>query len=128
MRVEHIALYVNDLERAKVFFETYFDAMRGKRAAVIGIGVSNRPLIEILLSHGVFVTACDRKDRSALGEFADYLESKGCRLQLGEAYLEGLDLKQSALAGLAAGSIAMESSQTINPNMSEENLKARMGL
>ena len=72
-------------------FETYFDAMRGKRAAVIGIGVSNRPLIEILLSHGVFVTACDRKDRSALGEFADYLESKGCRLQLGEAYLEGLD-------------------------------------
>ena len=44
------------------------------------------------------------------------------------AYLEGLDLKQSALAGLAAGSIAMESSQTINPNMSEENLKSRMGL
>ena len=44
------------------------------------------------------------------------------------AHLEGLDLKQSALAGLAAGSIAMESSQTINPNMSEENLKARMGL
>ena len=42
------------------------------------------------------------------------------------AYLEGLDLKQSALAGLAAGSIAMESSQTINPNMSEENLKIRM--
>lgn len=42
------------------------------------------------------------------------------------AYLEGLDLRQSALAGLAAGSIAMESSQTINPNMSEENLRIRM--
>lgn len=42
------------------------------------------------------------------------------------AYLEGLDLKQSALAGLAAGSIAMESNQTINPNMSKENLKIRM--
>jgi pseudouridine kinase len=42
------------------------------------------------------------------------------------AYLEGLDLEQSALAGLAAGSIAMESIQTINPNMSEENLRARM--
>ena len=42
------------------------------------------------------------------------------------AYLEGLDLRLSALAGLAAGSIAMESSQTINPNMSEENLKTRM--
>ena len=44
------------------------------------------------------------------------------------SYLEGLDLKQSALAGLAAGSIAMESSQTINPNMSEENLRSRMML
>ena len=72
-------------------YEEYFDALRGKRAAVIGIGVSNRPLIEILLSHGVFVTACDRKDRKALGEFADQLEDEGCRLQLGEEYLEGLD-------------------------------------
>ncbi len=44
------------------------------------------------------------------------------------AFMEGLDLKQSALSGLAAGSIAMESAQTINPTMSEENLKARMML
>ena len=72
-------------------YEEYFDALRGKRAAVIGIGVSNRPLIEILLSHGVFVTACDRKDRKALGSFAEHLEALGCRLQLGEGYLEGLD-------------------------------------
>jgi pseudouridine kinase len=42
------------------------------------------------------------------------------------AYLEGLDLEKSALAGLAAGSIAMESGQTINPNMNEDNLKGRM--
>lgn len=26
MRIEHVAMYVNDLERAKSFFETYFDA------------------------------------------------------------------------------------------------------
>ncbi len=26
MRIEHIAMYVNDLEKAKVFFETYLDA------------------------------------------------------------------------------------------------------
>ena len=43
------------------------------------------------------------------------------------AYLEGMDLKQTALAGLAAGSIAMESDQTINPNMNPEALQARMG-
>lgn len=26
MRIEHIAMYVNDLEKTKVFFETYFEA------------------------------------------------------------------------------------------------------
>lgn len=44
------------------------------------------------------------------------------------AYLEGSDLKTTALAGLAAGSIAMESPETINPTMSAESLKARMTL
>lgn len=43
------------------------------------------------------------------------------------AYMQGGDLHQAALAGLAAGSVAMESAETINPNMSAEALKARMG-
>ena len=43
------------------------------------------------------------------------------------AYLEGMDLEATAKAGLAAGSIAMESNETINPNMSADALKARMG-
>jgi pseudouridine kinase len=42
------------------------------------------------------------------------------------AYLEGTDLENTARAGLAAGSIAMESNETINPNMSAEALKERM--
>ena len=37
---------------------------------------------------------------------------------IGWAYLEGMDLKQTALVGLAAGAIAMESEETINPAMS----------
>ena len=44
------------------------------------------------------------------------------------AYLEGMDLKNTALAGLAAGSIAMESSETINPRLSAHDVKARMSL
>lgn len=43
------------------------------------------------------------------------------------SFLEELDLENSALAGLAAGSIAMESPETINPNMSAEALRIRMG-
>ena len=42
------------------------------------------------------------------------------------AYLEGMDLESTARAGLAAGSIAMESPETINSQMSANALKARM--
>ena len=42
------------------------------------------------------------------------------------AYLEGTDLKHTALAGLAAGAIAMESRETINPAMSATALRSRM--
>lgn len=42
------------------------------------------------------------------------------------AYLEGTDLKNTTLAGLAAGAIAMESEETINPAMSATALRLRM--
>ena len=42
------------------------------------------------------------------------------------AYLEGSNLEATAKAGLAAGSIAMESGETINPAMSASALKTRM--
>ena len=42
------------------------------------------------------------------------------------AYLEGTDLQTTALAAAAAGAIAMESAETINPAMSAELLKNRM--
>ncbi len=43
------------------------------------------------------------------------------------AWMEGLSLAETAKAGSAAGSIAMEWSETINPNMSAEELRRRMG-
>lgn len=42
------------------------------------------------------------------------------------AYLEGMDLKETALAGLAAGAIAMESPETINPAMSATAIRNRI--
>ena len=44
-------------------FEEYLDSLRNKSVAVIGIGVSNRPLIRLLLERGIRVTACDKKSR-----------------------------------------------------------------
>jgi pseudouridine kinase len=42
------------------------------------------------------------------------------------AYLEGMGLEETAAAGLAAGSIAMESDETINSMMSADALRNRM--
>ena len=71
-------------------FEEYLTSLQNKTVAVIGIGVSNRPLIELLLDRDVAVTACDKKSREALGAVGDELEAHGCRLKLGEGYLSGL--------------------------------------
>ncbi len=71
-------------------FEEYLQSLQKKTVAVIGIGVSNQPLIELLVRHGIRVTACDRKERSALGDWADRLEGMGARLQLGPDYLRDL--------------------------------------
>ncbi len=71
-------------------FEETLSSLQNKTVVVTGIGVSNRPLIELLLSRGVAVTACDKKDRLALGPLAEELEGKGCRLQLGPDYLKDL--------------------------------------
>ena len=71
-------------------FEEYLDSLQDKTVAVIGIGVSNQPLIKLLLDRGIAVTACDKKDRESLGIVAEQLEANGCRLRLGEKYLDGL--------------------------------------
>ena len=69
----------------------YLENLKGKRVAVIGVGISNQPLLRLLLDAGIDVTACDRKDRTALGQLGDDLEKLGCKLRLGPDYLEGLD-------------------------------------
>lgn len=69
----------------------YLAGLRGKRVAVIGIGVSNTPLIKMLLREDIAVTACDKNQREDFGGLAEELESLGADLHLGETYLSGLD-------------------------------------
>ena len=69
----------------------YIEDMRGKRIAIIGIGVSNTPLLRLLLREGIAVTACDRSDRAKLGALAEELEAAGAVLRLGDGYLQDLD-------------------------------------
>lgn len=69
----------------------YLDTLKNKTVAVVGIGVSNTPWLRRLLQEGIRVTACDKRSRDALGTLAEELEKAGCRLQLGESYLQGLN-------------------------------------
>ena len=46
--------------------QEYLHALTGKSVAVIGIGISNQPLLRLLLAEGLDVTDCDRKDRAAM--------------------------------------------------------------
>lgn len=68
----------------------YLFSLRGRTVAVIGIGISNRPLLQLLLGAGLDVTACDKKDRAVLGALAGELEAEGCKLHLGPDYLDGI--------------------------------------
>ncbi len=68
----------------------YFSALRGKRIAVLGLGVSNRPLVRIMLENGCTVIGCDRTPREKLDAQVLELERMGCRLQLGDGYLDDL--------------------------------------
>ena len=74
-------------------FDEYLTSLSDKRVAIIGIGVSNTPLIKLMLRRGIRLTACDRADRAKFGndELLRELEDLGAELHMGEDYLEGLD-------------------------------------
>ncbi|MDA8146434.1 MAG: UDP-N-acetylmuramoyl-L-alanine--D-glutamate ligase [Thermaerobacter sp.] len=63
---------------------------RGRRVAVVGLGVSHRALIRFLLERGALITACDRKEAGELGEVRSQLATRGVRFVLGADYLRGL--------------------------------------
>lgn len=62
--------------------------IKNKKVAVVGIGVSNKPLIKFLINLKANIIACDKQHN--LGEFQDYLLENNCKLCLGENYLEGI--------------------------------------
>ena len=69
----------------------YVDSIKEKRIAVLGAGVSNMPLIRLLLEKGCDVTVCDKRSFTEMGPIGEELKNAGAELKLGEDYLEGLD-------------------------------------
>ncbi len=71
--------------------------IQGKTAAVIGVGVSNIPLIKFLAGCGAKVIAHDKRSASELGETYDELEKLGVKFVLGNGYLDEVDKDASVV-------------------------------
>ena len=73
----------------KSVLEQYFTSLRGKTIAVLGLGVSNRPLVQFLLQYGCRVIGCDRTPREKLDpEFLKWILWDGRTKQARKRYLD----------------------------------------
>lgn len=74
-------------------FENFFSSMRGKNVSVIGMGISNMPLIKLLCSYGANVTVHDRQNKAddeTLNNNRLLLKTLGAEAVFGEHYLDNL--------------------------------------
>lgn len=68
----------------------YKKSIKDKHISVIGVGVSNLPLINLLLDAGAKVTVHDKKDETQLGDVFTELSEKGVTFVTGEKYLNNI--------------------------------------
>ena len=71
--------------------DKFKEYIKGRNVTVIGIGISNFPLIKYLVNAGAIVTACDMHDKEWLGENYTICEQLGVKMHLGETYLDNLE-------------------------------------
>lgn len=71
--------------------EQFKNDIKGKKVAVLGIGISNTPLIRYLAGMGVNITAFDQADRQELQQTLDKLEGLDVEYSLGKDYLKNLN-------------------------------------
>lgn len=66
----------------------YFESLKGKKVAFVGMGVANVPCARFLAGLGVQVYACDKRDRDYIGqEICNELEALSVTFSLGDDYL-----------------------------------------
>ena len=70
--------------------DKFKEYIKNRNITVIGIGISNMPLIKYLVDAGAVVTACDMHDSEWLGENYTECEKLGVKMSLGADYLDNI--------------------------------------
>lgn len=70
--------------------EKFADFVKDKKISVVGIGISNTPVITMLAKLGAKVSAFDKNEKSALGDVVRELEALSVNLVCGEHYLDDI--------------------------------------
>lgn len=63
----------------------------GRSVAVLGLGISNRPLLDLLLAEGAQITARDKKEKDAFADWCAPYVARGVRFLCGAEYLSDLN-------------------------------------
>lgn len=63
------------------------EMVNSRLTAVVGVGVSNLPLVKMLIENGAKVAAYDKKSKEEFGTLYDELKKLGVEFHLGENYL-----------------------------------------
>lgn len=70
--------------------QMFFESLKGKKIAFIGVGVSHTDLIKMFLGKGLSVTVCDKKTPEEMGCVYEELKALGAGFALGESYLDAI--------------------------------------
>lgn len=68
----------------------FIENIKGKRVAILGIGISHIPLIRYLAEFGVDITAFDKSDKNKLKEVINEFKDLNVKYSLGDDYLKRL--------------------------------------
>lgn len=83
---------VHRVRRGDMMLEKFLNDVKSKKISIIGMGISNKPLIKLFVENNIDFTLRDLNEKNNLDPvFLEFLKEKGVELALGEDYLKNID-------------------------------------
>ena len=72
-------------------YNNFTSELQNKKVAIIGLGVSNLPIVEYLYDNGALITIFDKREKDKIdNSIISKLDEKNIKYNIGENYLENL--------------------------------------